>query len=443
MRILEYTLGLPPYRRGGLVKYSLDLTRELSKTNTVYLMYPGQINPINREKVKYKLKKSTENFQVIEMLNPLPVSLGLGISEEISFMEKRDITDISRLLQKLKIEVVHLHTLMGLPLELLQEIKRQGIKIIFTSHDFYGLCPKMLDDDPEAVLGEYRCTDDCMLCKDGPSKQKLYIMQSHVYAYLKNSSFVKKIRANEKNNLKDSGNIVSIVDQDKITNRVRLREYYLTMFECIDKFHFNSNISKEYIERFLPTVEGKVVQLTHTGLSDKRQARSYNTRKEKLILGYIGPYDQKKGFFKFKQSLEELRQLNDKFEVFFCGDVASDPFFENSWVTNLGVVTQRELADIYQKLDILVVPSKWHETFGFVVLEAASFGVIPLVSENVGAKDLLSENFTFKLDELAPMLANLASDASSISVLRKDLLELSLPVNFSEHTKKIMKEFYV
>ena len=42
-------------------------------------------------------------------------------------------------------------------------------------------------------------------------------------------------------------------------------------------------------------------------------------------------------------------------------------------------------------IDILVLPSIWHETFGFTVLEAQSYGVPVVVSSNVGAKDLISE----------------------------------------------------
>ena len=82
MNILEYTLGLPPYRRGGLPKYSLDLARQLSSNNNnnVYLMYPGAMS-FWKKKLSFRLKKSNEKFQIIELLDPLPVSLGLGISD--------------------------------------------------------------------------------------------------------------------------------------------------------------------------------------------------------------------------------------------------------------------------------------------------------------------------------------------------------------------------
>ncbi|EAL9807207.1 glycosyl transferase family 1, partial [Campylobacter jejuni] len=108
MNILEYTLGLPPYRRGGLPKYSLDLARQLSTNNNVYLMYPGAMS-FWKKKLGFRFKKSNEKFQIIELLDPLPVSLGLGISDEALYMEARDVTKITRLLTDLKIDVVHFH----------------------------------------------------------------------------------------------------------------------------------------------------------------------------------------------------------------------------------------------------------------------------------------------------------------------------------------------
>ena len=39
---------------------------------------------------------------------------------------------------------------------------------------------------------------------------------------------------------------------------------------------------------------------------------------------------------------------------------------------------------------MLVAPSVWHETFGFTVLEALSYGIPVVISGTVGAKDILA-----------------------------------------------------
>lgn len=58
---------------------------------------------------------------------------------------------------------------MGLPKEFLEYLHTNKIKTVYTTHDFYGLCPKMLKQNPKKELKTSKCTYDCMLCNVGPS----------------------------------------------------------------------------------------------------------------------------------------------------------------------------------------------------------------------------------------------------------------------------------
>jgi glycosyltransferase involved in cell wall biosynthesis len=62
-------------------------------------------------------------------------------------------------------------------------------------------------------------------------------------------------------------------------------------------------------------------------------------------------------------------------------------------VTALGMVSQTELAERLRTADCLVLPSR-HESFGMVVLEALASGLPVIVSDQVGAKDLVTEGRT-------------------------------------------------
>ena len=53
--------------------------------------------------------------------------------------------------------------------------------------------------------------------------------------------------------------------------------------------------------------------------------------------------------------------------------------------------TQDEEDNVWANTDLLVVPSRWPETFGFIVLEALCRGVPVLCSDLVGSQDLLKE----------------------------------------------------
>lgn len=435
MKIVEYTLGLPPYRRGGLPRYSTDLSKELAKNNDVYLMYPGEINPFSKQ-IKLKNKCTSYPFHVIELKNMLPVSLGLGISDSNKFDEFRDISELITFIDKLNLHVVHFHTLMGVPKEFLEYLRQKQIKTVLTTHDFYGLCPKVLEKNPLKSLTNIQCTDDCMLCKMGPSYIKLLIMQSHLYEHFKESDLIKKLRQQNK----DSINSKSLDNQFKFSieqanDRLKLRQYYLDVYGLIDEFHFNSSISKNYFKRFLPNINGKVIPITHAGLSDQRKNRKYK-KHDNLVVGYVGPYDHKKGFFRMQNIYKRL----DGVAMDFYGDIVTSDFFNQSRVTNHGIVPSSELTEAYKKMDVLVVPSVWHETFGFVVLEALLSGTPCLVSDTVGSKDLVPQNWVFSTDN--ELIDKLNFIKKNIDTFRLVIRKLPLCFDMSEHVNIIKQMFY-
>lgn len=435
MKIVEYTLGLPPYRRGGLPRYSTDLSKELAKNNDVYLMYPGEINPFSKQ-IKVKIKRTNHSFHVVELKNMLPVSLGLGISDSNKFDESRDISRLIRFIDNLNPQVVHFHTLMGVPKEFLEYLSQKRIKTVLTTHDFYGLCPKTLEKKPLKALTNIQCTDDCMLCKMGPSYLKLLVMQSHLYEHFKESNLIKKLRQQNKNSI----NSKFSDDQFKFSieqanDRLRLRQYYLEMYKLIDEFHFNSSVSQSYFKKFLPTAKGKVIPITHSGLFDQRKEREYK-KHDYLALGYVGPYDHKKGFFRIQKIYKQL----DGVAMDFYGDIVTSDFFNQPRVTNHGIVSSSELSKAYKKMDVLVVPSVWHETFGFIVLEALLQGTPCLVSDTVGAKDLVPQNCVFSSNnELIDKLTLIKKD---IGPFRDMVEKLPLYFDMNEHANIIKRMFY-
>lgn len=440
MKIIEYTLGLPPFRRGGLPRYSMDLSKELAKNNEVYLMYPGQINPYSK-KIKLSQKKSKYLFKIIEMKNPLPVSLGLGVTDEKYYIESRDISELKKLVEKIKPEVIHFHTLMGVPKEFLEYLHNIKIRTVYTTHDFYGLCPKMLSKDPMKELVSSKCSYDCMLCNIGPSYKKILIMQSHLYKCLKEKKLVQVIRSKNKTNISTNTESVSI-NLTQAALRYKLRKYYLEMFKLIDIFHFNSSISQKYFQKFLPNVNGKVIPITHSRLKDDRQKRIYKKHKT-IHLGYVGPYDRKKGFFLYTNILKEIAKKYN-FKADFYGDVVDRNIFQDKQFVNHGVISSEKLQREYQKIDILIVPSLWHETFGYVVLEALLEGTPCLVSDNVGAKDLVPIDWRFRnSSDLKSDLINIISNSDCIENMIKKTARLKLSYEMDKHVKDIMNELYI
>ena len=125
MRILHYALGFPPYRSGGLTKFCVDLmAQQLEEKHKVALLWPGVMgfghaNVRDRSPVK--------NVQSFELINPLPVPFAEGITAPTRYMRPADEDRFFRFFDQFRPEVIHIHTLMGLPAEFISMIISKAI----------------------------------------------------------------------------------------------------------------------------------------------------------------------------------------------------------------------------------------------------------------------------------------------------------------------------
>lgn len=157
LSILHYTLGFSPYRSGGLAKYAKDLMLvQQNLGHFVVALYPGGSSCLHKHCYVHKDKKHV-NITTYEMSNPLPVPLMYGIKnvDRETLSQGLDIISFKQMLDTVNPDVFHVHTLMGLPLEYLQEAHDRGIRIVYTSHDYFGLCPKVnfINQNGEVCLG--------------------------------------------------------------------------------------------------------------------------------------------------------------------------------------------------------------------------------------------------------------------------------------------------
>lgn len=166
MRILHYTLGFPPYRSGGLTRYAKDLMASQKEAgHQVTTFYPGGTN-IFRKKCTLVHDCCMNGIDVFEMVNPLPVPLYYGIKSPQSMTDKKSLNEdtFERMLDRVSPNVLHIHTLMGLPKRYLEIAHERGIKIVYTSHDYFGLCPKVNYVDNEGVVCGEVCAGHCARC---------------------------------------------------------------------------------------------------------------------------------------------------------------------------------------------------------------------------------------------------------------------------------------
>lgn len=448
MRILHYSLGFPPFRRGGMTKYCMDLMTEQTKQgHEVALLWPGAFKRVDSSILikSHGLQKLSKDCSVgsFELRNSLPVPLLDGIRDIDAYTQSKDADSLKRFLIENKIDVLHVHTLMGLPKELLEVCHLQGIRTVFTSHDYFGICPKWgLERNGKPCIDDHNCFD-CVACNQNAlSLNKIRILQSKAYRVVKDAPFIKVLR--RKHNAALSEDLKSIPEQYTSTGNTkaagyrRLRQYYVDMLESFDVLHFNSNITKEVYSRYCDISHGYVVSIANSAVLDHKQLHEAHSP---VRFAYFGPADRHKGFWELLKACDLLwkeKPCSFELHVFMNLDV-DRPFLRKH-----NAYQYEDLPQIMKSVDMSVVPSQWYETFGFTVLEAMSFGVPVLLTENVGAKDLI-ENWVTGLvsgtgaKEIARQMRMVIKNPAVIRKLSMKIKEDCEIKTMKKHADEIMK----
>jgi glycosyltransferase involved in cell wall biosynthesis len=441
MNIIHYTIGIPPFRHGGASKYALDLALEQSKIHNVSLLFPGDTLRLGNQSY-FSTKKQAQGLAYYTIQNPVVSPLLFGIKDANAILNhKKEFTTavLERFHQETSPDVVHLHTLMGIPDTLLQFWKKKGVKIVFTSHDYYGICTRvnLINEKSELCTGP-----EGSLCAKCNHKSKDYW-----FLKLCNSSFFIKykhllpVRATHLiDDKQDQEEDFFVASKSQVASFDALIAHYKNIFSLIDCFHFNSAVAQEVYLKYCQVNQSYVVPITTNKIQDRRLSRLFSEKK--ICLGFIGSVSDYKGFPMLKSVLSELHSSgisNFTINVWEDGLTGIDnnyPFIEYK-----GKYTNNQLQEVFTGMDLLVVPSVWKETFSLVALEALSFGTPVLVSENVGAKIIIEKydkQFVFSGREgLKKGLENISNRIAILQEFNDKIMTDPWQHSMSYHSAKI------
>ena len=389
MKILHYALGFPPYRSGGLTKLCVDLmVQQAKEEHTVAMLWPGQMRFVSQKvaiKKHENVKLSGQDILSFEVINPLPVSFDEGVADIAAFTKNVGAEAYRRLLDNFQPDVIHVHTLMGIHKSFLEAAKNKKIRLVFTAHDFFPICPKVTIFRHGAVCDCVQTCENCGICNaTALSLNKIRILQSPVYRELKDSSIVKKLRKQHRDGYlseataDDTADPVGTADDYK-----KLRNYYYSLLKLMDMVHYNSSVTKKVYESVFDLPNSCIVVITHSDIKDNRKVKDYSS--DCLHIRYFGPQSGAKGYQLLKSALDKLWDMQQNFFL----DVHFEPMESAPYIKSHQRYSYAELEKIFDETDVLVAPSILYETFGFTVLEALSYGVPVIISGNVGAKDIL------------------------------------------------------
>lgn len=444
MRILHYFLGFPPYRSGGLTKFATDLMlSQADLENHVIALWPGTMS-FFRKNVRIKRKKPYCNIENYEIINPLPVPLDEGIRDFGSYTKSCDKNVFKSFFQGNKIDIIHVHTLMGLYQEFVFAAKELGIPLIFTTHDYFGICPKVTLFRNNAPCFDSKCAN-CFDCnKNALSIKKIKIMQSPLYRRIKNLKIIAFFRKRHRDSFFQECSKASPEDKENNIYAMqyrKIRDFYIEMLKQFDFIHFNSTVTKSVYQRYFTPRCSKVISITHRNIEDNRKCALNKKESGVLRMAYLGSLSSSKGFFLIKDSLDELWNEGYKFfslKIFHQME-NKPPYIQ----AQMDGYRYSELESIFSETDILLAPSLWYETFGYTVLEALSYGVPVIVSDNVGAKDIVGNcGIIVKAGDRATLKnAILSLSNDKIDELRKNIQEHASIKTWREFSAEMMQTY--
>lgn len=443
MNILHYVLGLPTERHGGSTKYAFDLMYQQQKEgNTVTALCPGDtLTAWGHSNIKYR--KSYERMKIYSIKNPVLSPLLFGVRKPSSILKRKtfSFSSFESFYSRVRPNILHIHTFMGLPIEILEFFRSKGVKVVFTSHDYYGICLKVnliTNNGDNCMLP---CAERCAVCNtNAPSSLFLKVCNSTLYMYVKRFLSFKSKSLKIIKSLREE----PFSSRDRIMGYAELLGYYKKMYSLIDSFHFNSNLSKEVYLKYIPVNRYSVIPITVAGVTDNRVRKYFDEHCVKIA--FIGSLKEYKGFPYLRECLMQLyseKVLNWELQVWANGYIGIDE--ECNKIHYKGGYKYSDLKNVFENIDLLVVPSVWNETFSLITLEALSYGVPVLVSATVGAKDIISRyDESFVLGSHRELKGKLKSILSEISVLERyngKIIESEWQYSEETHSRDMMNYY--
>lgn len=443
LNILHVSLGLPPFRVGGLTRYCVDLMEtQLEQGHQASLLYPGMFT-IGRTKIDAAWSGKFQTYQVI---NPLPLALVFGINTPERYMRPCNPLCYRSFLTQNHFDVIHVHSFMGIHKEFFETAHELRVPMVFTTHDYYPLCMKCVLVNQ---AGELCINADGMICRDcntgmGLSPLKEMVMQSPIYQKLKYRRLVTSLRKRSKSRFKAPDKLK--IPSSSVTCYSALRAYYNDILRFMNIIHCNSDVAYLVYKSFMPVSNFRILPISHRRMLSSHTLHA-KKRMDVLRIGYMGGDTFYKGLHILLEATQQLDQAGCKnWELFLYGSDYANCISDER-IHNEGVYSYINIAAIYQNLDVIVVPSLWWETFGFVVLEALACGVPVIASNRVGSKSFLSScKYDLIFEGGSPVsLAKILTCMFELEIyngIAEWAYEIDLPT-ISEHTNDMLELYHM
>jgi glycosyltransferase involved in cell wall biosynthesis len=415
MRIL--IVGNDPKEIGGVANYTRPLaTKYAEMGHEVFYLYSGAFASKYDLRLRpyIRLNKNVFPFECSEIVNSscLPFNYGHPM-RDISMPDMDEV--ISAYLDRVKPDVMHMHSRLGFPFSINKLASQRGITVFNTIHVYGYICQKRVMIDH---LGE-PCRGPVDLMKCSACTGSLDIATEFRRARIRNLKEFVKAR---------SGGIYGLLQRTKRTTgiawtpgvtpedstaatrceipelaeqlRIRLDAGRDALNKYSDLVICVSNDVRQTLTGF--GIDEAKLHVQHIGSTiAERQTRSERPLNEPVVIGNIGGVNYYKGTHVFLDAIARLERRDFKVKIFgkyneqYVADLMKGR--EDLPVEFTGRYHPDELPEILKQIDVMVLPSICNDTAPQTIFESFSGGV-PIIASNIGGfPDFITDNFNGNL----------------------------------------------
>ena len=429
MKIVQVIHDYWPNYKLGAENYTHDLAHQLAENQHKVLIFTVEPGALKEKKEIYqegKVKVTKIHFPKFKSYFFKQTFLSPKMEKYFEEFIKREKPDI-----------VHLEHLINHSLGYAKILVKHNIPFIYSIHDYWFKCPYIRAYSPQGC-------SDCTACINRKLKKQGW-----------RGMLLKTLSWSQAGLKKREKSFKYLFDQ---TARV------IVFSDFVKNQLIDFGVSSEKIMKVRPGLNSKLINLQISFPKDSAKSSSQLDQTDRsadpipIRFGFLGHGNPSKGlellintFFKL---IRENKKTNKNFakppQLFIFGKYSElssktvrklKEMAKNKNVFLEGLYNHtQDLAKIMQKIDVVVIPSLWNETYNLVLDEARVFRK-PVIVSNRGALpervNHLKDGLIFdpqKPGSLTKALAQFINNQDLVSQLAKN----SPPVHsMKEHSKKI------
>ncbi len=424
MNILQVTNGFPPIDRGGVETYTLALAKSLRAKGhdvAVFCREPGEGRPI------YSVRDEViEDIPVRFVANRFYANTPLAPR----YHDRQVEALFARWVEEQQHDVIHFQHTHGLSASLLARAAEMGIPFVMTLHDYWYMCPQvnLLRPGNNLCIGSHHDVN-CYECLfghpypplgpgipdfDAPLSLPSVEWAEHRPLGLSDAVYRPLQRVLP---LAVRRSLLGIydwtriqipalarqilvamrpIDMEPLRVRARFMQEMLTLCEHI--IVPSSVVKTQYVDFGVPAERIHVIPHGMDMSVWEGFQPTHRPRGQVLRFGYIGSLLRHKGV---DFVIRAFQRLNAPYtELWIHGfELPGMPFTKtlhkladgDPRIHFAGPYTPPELPAILNQMDVLLIPSRWHETFSIVTREAVLAGLPVIASRMGGIPDAIDD----------------------------------------------------